>query len=278
MKSPLVKVIVCTVALIVLLPACAGPAKPVYDNLTQPGAYDAVADNISAAAAAPSTGVSVAQMLSAGDYDRAIEAGRAALTASPQDGNLKEKLADAYIARAWYYKVKRLNTYTLSDLLRAVEIAPKYYRAHYELGRFHNNQWQFSIGLFDLNMALSLKSDFAPAYSERGYSNYKSRKYEAALADVNKAIELDDTLPRSYCVRSLIYAATGKPDLALEDADHAVRLAPGDAASYYNRSLVNTARGEAAPAVADLETTLRLSQDDLLTTRAGADLRALRPK
>jgi tetratricopeptide (TPR) repeat protein len=249
MKSPLVKVVVCTVTLIFLLPACAGPAKPVYENLTpaghpQQGAYDAVADNISAAAAASSPGVSTAQMLSAGDYDRAIEAGRGALAASPQDDNLKDKLADAYIARAWYYKAKRLNPYTLDDLFKAVEIAPKYYRAHYELGRFHNNQWQFSIGLLDLNKALSLKPDFAPAYSERGYSNYKNQKYEAALADVNKAIELDAADGQFYYMRSLVYRGMGKNDLAM----------------------------------GDLETTVRLSKDQLLVDKAGADLQLLLPR
>jgi tetratricopeptide (TPR) repeat protein len=249
MKSPLVKVIVCTVALTVLLPACSGPAKPLYENLTQagslqPGAYDTVADNLSAATTAFSAGVSTAKMLSAGDYDRAIEAGQGALAASPQDDNLKEKLADAYIARAWYYQAKRLNPYTLDDLFKAVEIAPKYYRAHYELGRFHNNQWQFSIGLMDLNKALSLKPDYAPAYSERGYSNYKNRKYEAALADVNKAIELDAGDGQFYYMRSLVYRGMGKDDLA----------------------------------IGDLEAAIRLSKDPSLAEKAAADMLLLRPR
>jgi len=279
MKPGLLKYLLCIAVFAALPLSCAG----VPSSVTPPGiATDT--DNSTATTVVPqaetaaenqTTAGAITALLKADDYDRAIGEANAALVSNPQDLILREKLADAYIARAWYYKVKRLNTYTLSDLYKAVEIAPQYYRVHYELGRFHNNQWQFGIGLFDLNKALSLKPDFAPAYNERGYSNYKDRKYESALADVNKSIELDDTIPRSYCVRSLIYAAVGKPDLALEDADQAVRLAPDDAASYYNRSLVYTARGEAAPAVADLETTLRLSQDDLLTTRAGADLRAL---
>jgi tetratricopeptide (TPR) repeat protein len=267
------------VAVLATLPfSCAGPSGVVLPGIaegTDNGTAPLVVAQAVTAADNQTGGGAITALLVADDYDRAIGEANAALGNNPQDLILREKLADAYIARAWYYKAKRLNTYTLNDLFKAVEIAPKYYRAHYELGRFHNNQWQFSIGLFDLNTALSLNPDFAPAYSERGYSNYKNRKYEAALTDVNKAIELDDTLSRSYCVRSLIYAAVGKPGLALEDADYAVRLAPGDAASYYNRSLVYTARGEAALAVTDLETTLRLSQDDLLNTRAGADLRAL---
>jgi tetratricopeptide (TPR) repeat protein len=281
MKSPLVKIIICTAALIVLLPACAGPA--VHDNLTQGSGFSqqgryaaATAENSSAAAVAPSIEVSTAQMLAAEDYDRAVAAGTAALVAAPDDVMLKEKLADAYIARAWYYKSKRLNPYAVTELFKAVEIAPKYYRAHYELGRFHNNQWQFGIGIFDLNKALSLKPDFAAAYSERAYSQYKNQQYEAGMADINKAVELDPLDPRPYCVRSLIYVATGKPELALEDADKSVQIAPSDAPSYYNRSLVYTAAGKPGSAIADLETTLRLSQDDMLTFRANADLQKLR--
>ncbi len=282
MKSPLVKIIIGIAGLIILLPACAGPANPVQDNLTQSSISsqqgkpaDATAENNSAAAVIPLTGAGTERMLAADDFDRAVEAGTAALAAAPDDVTLKEKLADAYIARAWYYKSKRLNPYTVTDLFKAIEIAPKYYRAHYELGRFHNNQWQFGIAIYDLNIALSLKPDFAPAYSERAYSYYKNRKFDAGLADSNKAIELDSTVAQFYCTRSLIYAATGKPDLALEDADKAVRIAPLDAFSYYNRSLVYTAVGKPDLAMADLETTHKLSQDDLLTTRARADLQKL---
>jgi tetratricopeptide (TPR) repeat protein len=189
-------------------------------------------------------GGSLTALLRAEDYDEVIGEANAALVDNPQDLSLREKLADAYIARAWYYKGKRLNPYTLNDLSKAVEVAPKYYRAYYELGRFHNNQWQFSIGLFDPNKALSLKPDFAPAYGERGYSNYKNRKYEAALADVNKAIELDAADGQFYYTRSLVYRGMGKNDLA----------------------------------IGDLETTVRLSKDPSLADKAGADLLLLQPK
>jgi len=215
------------------------------------------------------------RLLHAGDYDKAVSDAVSALSSNPADIKLKEKLADAHIARAWYYKTRRLNPSALDDLLKAVEIAPEYYRAHYELGRFHNNQWQFSIGIFDLNKALSLNPGFAPAYSERAYSNYKNQQYEAGLADVNKAVELDTLEPRPYCVRSLIYLATGKPELALEDADRAVQTAPSDAPAYYNRSLIYTAARKPELAIADLETALKLSQDDMLTFRANADLQKL---
>jgi len=277
-KAALSKCWLCAAVFLTLSLSCTGASKAVPqgtaagtdNNTVQPDVPQAItaADN-------QTGGEALTALLRAEDYDEVIREANAALADNPQDPGLMEKLADAYIARAWYYKEKRLNPYTLNDLSRAVEVAPKYYRAHYELGRFHNNQWQFNIGLLDFNKAISLRPDFAPAYAERAYSSYKSQKYEAGLADVGRAIELDPSLPRSYCVRSLIYAAMGKPGPALEDADQAVRLAPGDAASYYNRSLVYTERGEAALAVADLETTLRLSQDDLLTTRANADLRAL---
>jgi len=271
----LLRFLPCFLLLPALMLSCAGPSLPEEnagsENLTVPAGGQpviTVADN--------TTPVNpVAALLVAEEYDRAIAEAAASLEGNAENITLKEKLADAYIARAWYYKMKRLNPNTLADLSKAVEIAPGYYRAYYELGRFHNNQWQFSIGRLDLDKSLSIKPDFAPAYSERAYSNYKSRKYEAGLADAGRAIELDQTLPRSYCVRSLIYAALGKTDLAIQDANQAVHLAPDDAASYYNRSMVYTASGEPALAIADLETTLKLSQDDLLTTRAGADLRAL---
>ncbi len=275
MSFKLLRFLHCFLLFPALVLSCAGPSRPqgsaAFENMTVPAGGQPVinaGDNTTHANPA-------AALLVAEEYDRAIAEAALSLEGNAENVTLKEKLADAYIARAWYYKAKRLNPNTLVDLSKAVEIAPGYYRAYYELGRFHNNQWQFSIGRLDLDKALSLRPDFAPAYSERAYSNYKNRKYEAGLADVNRAIELDQRLPHSYCVRSLIYAALGKADLAVQDANQAVHLAPDDAASYYNRSMVYTASGEIKLAIADLETTLRLSQDDLLTARAGADLRAL---
>jgi tetratricopeptide (TPR) repeat protein len=248
MKPRLLNCLLCVAVFVALPLSCAGvPSSAI------PAGTAAGIDNVTAPLIVPQTvtsadnqtgGGAITALLRADDYDRVIGEANAALGNNPGDLNLREKLADAYIARAWYYKVKRLNTYTLNDLFKAVEIAPQYYRAHYELGRFHNNQWQFSIGLFDLNKALSLKPDFAPAYSERGYSNYKNRKYEAALADVNKAIELDAADGQFYYMRSLVYRGMGESDLA----------------------------------VSDLETTIRLSKDQSLTDKAAADLLLLQPK
>jgi tetratricopeptide (TPR) repeat protein len=264
MKFIFVRVITCIAALSFcscFLLACTNPANMASEHIKQgdvyfqQGNFDlAISEYTRAGELDPSIDVQakvnqanekkVGLLLQVGDYDKSIEAGISALAAAPEDDSLREKLADAYIARAWYYKAKRLNPYTLTDLFKAIEIAPKYYRAYYEMGRFHNNQWQFSIGILDLNKALSLKPDFAPAYSERAYSHYKNQKYEAGLADANMAIELDPTDAQFYYNRSLVYRGMGKNDLA----------------------------------VSDLETTLKLSKDTALTDKAGADLLLLQPK
>ena len=295
MKSGTIKLLVflAVLALTVCSPLVAcRPGGATSSNTTTPALPGAPGANEAKDSSSPSgtnlppqqpstvTGASeetIGQLLRAEDYDNAITGAKAALAASssPSD-SLREKLADAYIARAWFYKSKRLTTYTLADLFSAAQTAPGYYRAHYELGRFHNNQWQFSIGLLDLNKAIALNPDLAAAYGERAYSYYKNQKFEAALADVGEAIEMDPSDPRFYCTRSLIYVATGKPDLALEDANKAVRIAPSDAPSYYNRSMVYTATLKSDLAIIDLEKTLSLSTDDMLSARASADLKLLK--
>jgi tetratricopeptide (TPR) repeat protein len=244
MKPALLKYWLVITFILSLAMSCAGPTPPVQqDNVT---GYNnqKVAETITPTVNPTDNSSSenpYSALLGTDDYDRIIAQANTALQGNPEDLVLRQKLADAYIARAWYYKVKRLNPYTLNDLTKAVEVAPKYYRAYYELGRFHNNQWQFSMGLLDLNEALKLKPDFAPAYNERGYSSYKNQKYEAALADVNKAIEIDASDGQFYYMRSLVYSAMGKNDLA----------------------------------VGDLETVLRLSKDSALTGKAMADLQKL---
>ncbi len=176
-------------------------------------------------------------------YDQAIASARSALADSPTEA-AGEKLADAYIARAWFYWERRLMPYAVKDLFSAVQAAPAYYKAYYELGRFHNDQWQFSLGILDLNKALSLEANFAPAYSERAYSYYKNQKYDQSLADADKAIELDPTQAAFYYNRSLAYRGLKKNDLA----------------------------------VADLQTVIKMSGDDKLTQKAQADLKTLNPQ
>jgi len=181
-----------------------------------------------------------ASVLNSDGYDQAIELGRSALAASPTEA-AREKLADVYIARAWFYWERRLNSYALSDLSSAIQAAPVYFKAYYERGRFYNDQWQFSLGILDLNKALSMMANFAPAYSERAYSYYKNQKYDQSLADANKAIELDPTQATFYYNRSLAYRGLQKNDLA----------------------------------VADLQTVIKISNDDILIGKAKADLQTL---
>lgn len=280
MKNHSTRCLFCLAALVVFLLSCTGPG-----NINAQRNDLAASDNKTGVIVVPplvskppdgTGGPSQSRLRDESDYEQAISDAVSALSTNPADIKLKENLADAYIDRAWYYKAKRLNTYTSADLFKAVEIAPDYYLAYYELGRFHNNQWQFGIAIFDLNKALALRPDFAPAYNERAYAYYKNQRYEQALADADKAVGLDPLDPRPYRTRSLIYVATARPDLALTDADKSVQLAPSDAFSYYNRSLVYTAIGKPDLAIADLATTLKLSGDDLLTTRATADLQKLR--
>ena len=217
--------------LLLLAAACAAPA--VQDNataLTSPAGGSALSED-----------EAMAVLTSGGDYDIAIERAREALEAAPSDA-LREKLADAYMARAWFYKAKRLTTYALKDLLKAKEAAPDYYLVYYDLGRFYNNQVMQSAGIWELEKCIELRPDFAPAYNEKSACESRIFRWEEALVDASKAIELD----------------------------------PGEALYYYTRSLAYKGLGKTAEAVADLETTIRLSQDPTLTEKAGADIQKLR--
>ena len=222
--------------------ACSAPVR--QDNATYPDPIAAA--RIEEASAVPGNEAeskaeaAVAVLLKAEDYDQAIEQARAALEAATSD-NLREKLADAYIARAWFYKAKRLTTYTWSDLRSAQETAPNYYRVYYDLGRFYNNQMMQSMAVLELAKCIKLKPDFAPAYNEKSASESRIYRWEAALADADKAVQLD----------------------------------PQEALYYYTRSLAYRGLGQTAEAVSDLETAIKLSKDQALTDKASADLKMM---
>lgn len=182
----------------------------------------------------------VATLLKADDYDRAIEAARSALDAAPSN-SLREKLADAYMARAWYYKARRLTTYTLNDLFSARDAAPDYYLVYYDLGRFYNNQMMQSTAVLELAKCIKLKPDFAPAYNEKSACESRIYRWEAALTD----------------------------------AAQAVKLNPDEALYYYTRSLAYSGLKKDKEAIADLEMAAKLSTDAALTEKITAGLKAL---
>lgn len=222
--------------------ACSAPVR--QDNATSPAPVAATPiEGVSPAPgneAESKAEAAVAVLLKAEDYDQAIEQTRAALAAAPSD-NLREKLADAYMARAWFYKAKRLTTYAWSDLRSAQEAAPNYYRVYYDLGRFYNNQMMQSTAVLELAKCIKLRPDFAPAYNEKSAGESRIYRWEAALADADQAIKLD----------------------------------PQEALYYYTRSLAYRGLGKTAEGAADLETAIKLSKDQALTDKAGADLKMM---
>lgn len=258
MKSTFLRLTACTVLFTLFAITLISCANPALEHLKRGDAYfqagnydDAISEYGKAGELDPALDVKskineanekkIDVLLQAGDYDKPIEETKKALAIAPSD-NLSKKLADLYIGRAWFYKEKRLNPYALKDLLSAIETAPDYFKAHYELGRFYNDQWQYNLGIYELNKALGLAPDFAPAYSERAFGYYKNQKWDAALADADKSIELGPGDAQFYYIRSLIYRSIGKNDLA----------------------------------TSDLQTTLSLSKDENLTDKANADLQAIK--
>ena len=91
-----------------------------------------------------------ASVLNSDAYDQAVAMGRSALAASATEAN-REKLADALIARAWFYWERRLNPYAISDLTSAVQAAPVYFKVYYQREWFYDDQWQFPLAFLDLN-------------------------------------------------------------------------------------------------------------------------------
>jgi|GEM_PF-2606337 len=250
-KVKLTSIALCVILMLSAL-SCAVPdaqnktestPAPALPNDSRQASSPAV-ENLSAAAGEIKTGEDEAMsvLTSAGDYDVAIEKARAALETAPSEV-LREKLADAYMERAWFYKAKRLTTYALKDLLSAREAAPDYYLVYYDLGRFYNNQMMQSTAIVELGKCIRLRPDFAPAYNEKSASASRIYRWEEALADADKAIELN----------------------------------PDEALYYYTRSLAYRGLGKSGEAVADLQTAIELSRDPSLTDRARADLQQLKP-
>ena len=207
--------------------------------------------------------------LKEGQYERALQASKAALALVPGHAAALEARGRALYelhrfgeAERAYSRYVEVGGQALPDIFRG--------RGHclMKLGKYPE-------AAEDYGRALQMAPD-AELYQHRGWANYFAEAPKLALRDFTKAIEIDADAADAYIGRGLALVALGKHLDAIADANAALRLNPSTSEMLHNAACIFAQAGAHAFQEGDHEratdyratavATLRLALEHLPTS------------
>ena len=110
----------------------------------------------------------------------------------------------------------------------------------------------------DLNRAVELAPDFAPAYQNRGNAWYARGNYGQAIADYDATIRIDPDSPSPYVNRATVRRDLGYVEGALADYQKAISLGANRSTPYSGRGQVYLRQHDYARALSDFDRAVHL--------------------
>jgi tetratricopeptide (TPR) repeat protein len=161
--------------------------------------------------------------------------------------------------RATTYIHLRMYDVALSDLNKAIELAPTDFEIYTVRGALNIKVDNIEQAFMDLNRAIELNPEFAPAYANR-YSIYThDGKYQEAMADINEAIRLRPNESEYWHNRAALFHDLGDLDKSEQDLTQAIQLDPLNAEHYRARCRIFAKTNRQNQALADITRAISLN-------------------
>ncbi|MBK7407986.1 MAG: tetratricopeptide repeat protein [Saprospirales bacterium] len=153
-------------------------------------------------------------------------------------------------ALAWYnlsrlYEVQGKEQEALAHLDKAIALQEDHAKAYFDRARLRGAQGDTRGALADYNEAIAAQSEpYLQAYLNRGLTRKMLGDFGGALADINHVIELEGTSPELLKTRGNIHLIYGLYNKALLDLTTAIQLAPNFAEAWFNRGIAHLLNGD----------------------------------
>jgi len=157
----------------------------------------------------------------AGDFEKAIEEYKNAISKDPFDTSLYNNLALSY------YQLENYDS-AIETLRTALELEPENPELHDNMALILYEKGNVSESIKELQKAIELDPSFAQAHVDLSLIYYDSELYEEAVDEIKKAIELDPNNSVYHAILSNIYLAMGKVKEAKEETDKLLKLIKPD--------------------------------------------------
>ncbi len=189
------------------------------------------------------------------DYDGALKHFNQSVLLSPDNIEVRMKLADSY------YHVKDFEK--MNEQCKAViQLNPKFARAYFDiaLGFFELKKNDSSFHYVDAAIAADTTNAEAWMYKAMMFENIGQKPEAAAL--YSKAIQMNPDLASAYFQRGNYYGSIGKFSDAEADYNNYVRLVPNDGKGYFYRGEARCLAGNKDAGCEDLHTALQMGVPD----------------
>jgi serine/threonine protein kinase/tetratricopeptide (TPR) repeat protein len=168
--------------------------------------------------------------------------------------------AEAYTVRAWALRERNQPERALSDLNRALELAPNTAATFSQRALTYLRLKEFDRAVTDYDKAIELDPRSAEHVNDRGVAYMDLQDYKRAIADFDRAIELDPRYPLPFNNRARAHALGAKDHTrAIADLDRAIQLNPRYGLAYENRAFSQLDLKDLDKAIADFTKAIEFS-------------------
>ncbi len=168
--------------------------------------------------------------------------------------------AEAFTVRAWALRERNQPERALSDLNRALELAPNTAATYSQRGLTYLRLKDFDRAVADYNKAIELEPRSAAHINDRGVAYMDLQDYKRAIADFDRAIEIDPRYSLPFNNRARAHALGAKDHTrAIADLDRAIQLNPRYGLAFENRGFSQLDLNDLDKAIADFTKAIEFS-------------------
>lgn len=143
----------------------------------------------------------------------------------------KHNHASALYSRGKIYLALKDTGNAISDITKAVDLAPQTIEYQMTLAEIYLEKGQFTSARTVLNDILKAEPANTKAMVIRGRVLRSLNRNDQALEDLDEAVALEGSAA-TYAERALVYASSNMPELSAADMDTAIQKAPKTARSW----------------------------------------------
>ncbi len=159
------------------------------------------------------------ELVSLGEFDKAIEHYNKGLQAAPDSFIVRGNLANLFNQQGKTDDATRLYQ-------EALQINPNYIKAHDKLGTILNSQGRIDEAIEHYRQAVQLNPNYASVYNNLGSALATQGKFEEAIDYFNRSLQITSNDATVYCNLALAYQLTSRLDKAINLYRKALEIEP----------------------------------------------------
>ena len=189
-----------------------------------------------------------------------VESAEACTALIEKGGRTPDDLADLYLRRGEFYRVRGMLDLAFADFAEALRLLPGFLEARYDRGLAYRDANKLEEALADLNEAVRAEEKLGRRLARADVLEMLHENARA-LEDYNFVLaKAPDFLP-AHLSRGEFWLRTGNPVRARLDFDRAITLKPDAANAFFGRASALRQTGDLGDAISDYARAIELAPD-----------------